>query len=284
RYRTSDDTFDGQVYIGAYKWNSISISPDSKDAYVIDWSASGRIAHIDLQTMTLISPIWYGANLFQYPHGGCVNQTNDTLYVTGQTGNYIYKVPVGDPASAVQISMETGQPPITTSASLNIHEITFSPDFSKYFITCQTTNEVRVIKTANDSLLAIIPVGLYPQEMSISKTTNYLFVSCPEDTITFPGLRGSVAVIDYSTNTLVTKLFTGFQPHGLIVDDVKHMVYVVNRNVTSQGPAPHHTGYCGGRNGYLTTIDIATLQLLKNTNGGDKRIELSVDPYSIAIR
>jgi DNA-binding beta-propeller fold protein YncE len=284
RYRTSDDGFDSELNIGSYNWNSITISLDSKDAYVVDWSGSGHIAHINLQTMTLVTPVWFGSLLFEYPHGGAINGTNDTLYVTGQTGNYIYKIPVSDPASRVQVSIEAGQAPVTNSTSLNVHEIVFSPDFSKYFVTCQNKNEVRVIKTSNDSLLAIIPVGLFPQELSISKNTNYLFVSSPEDTISFPGSTGSIAVIDYTSNTLVTKIFAGFQPHGLVVDDAKHLVYVANRNITSKGPLPHHTGFCGGRNGYLTIIDMATMDLAKNDDGSEKEIEMSVDPYSIAIR
>lgn len=287
RYLTSNESFAGEVSIGSGNWNTITISSDSKRAFIVDWSSNGKIAYLDLDAMSLIQT-WAGAMLYEYPHGGAINKTNDTLYVTGQTGNYIYKVPVSDPASPIQISLqqppyETYVPPVTTSI-LDMHEIVFSPDYSKYFVTCQKTNQVRVVKTSNDSLLSVISVGLYPQELSISKNTKYLFVSCPEDTVSFPGSRGSVAVIDYTTNTLVKKIFTGFQPHGLVVDDVKHLVYVANRNVTNSGPAPHHLSVCGGRNGYLTIIDMVTMQLVKNNDGSDKRIELSVDPYSAAIR
>ncbi len=281
RFSTVDESLAGEINIGSGNWNTLAISSDSKKAFAVDWSANGRVAYLDLELMSLIQ-IWSGTKLFEYPHGSIVNKTNDTLYLTGQTGNYIYKVPINDPASPIQVSVD-GNAPLTTS-SLNIHEIAFSPDYSKYFVTCQTTNEVRVLQTSNDSLLKVINVGLFPQELSISTTTNYLFVSCPEDTITFPGSRGSVAVIDYVTNTLITKIFTGFQPHGLAVDDNKHLVYVANRNATTKGPAPHHAGVCGGRNGYLTIIDMTTMQLLKNEGGNDKRIELSVDPYSVAIR
>lgn len=282
RYKTSDDSFDAEVNVGTGNWNSITISSDSKDAYVVDWSSFGRIGHIDLQTMTLSLPVWQGSNLFDFPHGGALNKTNDTLYCTGQTGNFIYKIPVADPASAEQVSLDGN--PAVTSSSLDVHEISFSPDFTKYFVTCQRTNEVRIMQTSDDQLLKVIPVGLYPQELSVSRSSKYLFVSCPEDTITFPGFRGSVAIIDYQSNTLVSKVFTGFQPHGLVVDDAKKMVYVANRNVTTKGPAPHHLGVCGGRNGYVTFIDMTTFELAKLPDGGERRIELSVDPYSVALR
>lgn len=282
RFNTSDDSPAGEIAIGSGNWNTITISSDSKFAFVVDWNANGRIAHVDLQNMSLIQ-IWAGSQLFESPHGAEVNATGDTLYVTAQTGNFIYKIPVADPLSVERISMETNVAASTIS-SLDIHEILFSPDRSKYFVSCQKSNEVRIIKTSNDSLLKVISVGSYPQEFAVSKNSNYLFVSCPEDTLTFIGKRGSVAVIDYVNNTLVTKLFTGFQPHGMAVDDENRIVYVANRNATTKGPAPHHSNGCGGRNGYVTFIDLNTLSLIKNASGGEKRTEVSVDPYSMSIK
>lgn len=135
------------------------------------------------------------------------------------------------------------------------------------------------MNAANDSLLAVIPVGVYPQEMSASSSMPYLFVTCMEDDVTFPGNRGSVYVIDYNTMSVVKSINTGWQPHGIAVDDAKNVVYVVNRNATTGGPAPHHTTDCAGRDGYLTLIDLNTLELVPNF-----KTELSVDPYSAAVR
>ena len=120
-------------------------------------------------------------------------------------------------------------------------------------------------------------------EISVSATHNYLFVTCEEDTLSFPGKRGSIAVIDISSNSLIATIYSGHQPHGLAVDDAKNVVYIANRNKTSGGPAPHHSSICGGNNGYVTFIDMSTLTLLKSGNA-DKKIELSVDPYSSAVR
>lgn len=282
RYNTSDDSFAGQVEIGSGNWNSISISNDSKDAYVVDWSPVGQIAHVDLQTMTMAGPVWTGSKVFDYPHGSAVNKTNDTLYVTGLSGNYIYKVAIANPTAPTRVSLDGN--PIITNQSLNVNSITFSPDFSKYIVTCQRTNEVRILNTSNDSLLAVIPVGIYPQEVRISKSTSYAFVSCQQDTINFPGSTGSIAVIDYKNNSLVRHVFTGFQPHGLVADDVKKIVCVANRNLTAKGPAPHHQAFTGGRIGYVTFIDMTTLELVQNANGRERRIEVAVDPYSVDAR
>ncbi|MBK8415707.1 MAG: hypothetical protein IPL22_15130 [Bacteroidetes bacterium] len=72
----------------------------------------------------------------------------------------------------------------------------------------------------------------------------------------------------------------GYQPHGLAVDEVEGVVFVANRNTpTSGGPAPHHTSSCGGRNGYMTLINLNTLEL-----DDDFKMELSVDPYSVMVK
>jgi DNA-binding beta-propeller fold protein YncE len=138
---------------------------------------------------------------------------------------------------------------------------------------------------STDAFITSIPVGAYPSEMSASASALHpkLFVTCEEDSLNFSGKRGSVFIIDmndYSTDTI----YTGWQPHGLVVDDAKNLVMVANRNQTTGGPAPHHST-CGGRDGYVTFIDMSQspMKLLK-VNGKTKSIEVSVDPYSIALR
>ncbi|MEZ5045435.1 MAG: hypothetical protein R2831_00400 [Chitinophagaceae bacterium] len=56
------------------------------------------------------------------------------------------------------------------------------------------------------------------------------------------------------------------------------MLYVASRNVNLDGPAPHHTSSCGGRNGFFHVISLKTLKSIKAPH------ELSVDPYSIGIK
>ena len=276
KYRTSDDGFVGRATIGSGYWNAFTISSNSQIAYCTDLSPlSGKIATVDLNTMT--ASVQSG---FNYPHGCTLNPNNDTLYVTEQVGSSkLYKIPVADFSSYSEIDLYT-TPPILP---LNPHEVAFSPDGSKYFVTCQGSAEVRIFQTGTDQLLAAIPVGASPTEMSFSVSTNYLFVSCTEDTLNFPGKRGSVAIIDYQTNQFIKNIYTGHQPHGIAVDDSKGLVIVANRNFSSDGPAPHHSGKCNGRNGYVTFIDLSTLNLVSAGNT-EKRIEIAVDPYSVSVR
>ena len=275
KYRTSDDSYVGEALLGVKDWNTITISEDGSTAYIVDFGSSGDIAKVDLNSLTVTHNIG-----FNYPHGSCLNPAGDTLYVTQQTNsNKIYKIPVNDFSAYVEVNLFTSLP----ATFLNSHTVDFSPDGTKYFVTCQGTSEVRVFKQGTDQLLAVIPVGGFPSEMDMSETHNYLFVACEEDTITFPGKRGSIAIIDMANNSLISTIYTGWQPHGISVDDDKNMVYVANRNKTNGGPAPHHTSECAGKNGYVTFIDMNTLTLLK-AGTSDKKIEVSVDPYEITVR
>ncbi|MEO0312612.1 MAG: hypothetical protein RIQ89_2269 [Bacteroidota bacterium] len=265
KFSTVNNSLISQVEIGFGSWNTFAISSDSKHAYVVDL-LSGVIAFIDLDNMTSQN-INFG---FSFPHGSALNLSDDTLYVTAQQGSNIWKIPVNDYSNHTQINFAGG--------NHRFHEIHFSPDGSKYFLTAQNTNLILVVNTRNDSLIATIPVGVLPQEMGISESKPYLFVSCMDDQITFPGKTGSVYVINYNTLQVVGRLYTGHQPHGIAVDDENGRVYISNRNVTLGGPAPHHSSVCNGRNGYMTAIDLNSLLLIPNFQA-----EVSVDPYGVGI-
>jgi YVTN family beta-propeller protein len=268
KYRTSDDAFVAEAQISQGAWNTFTISSDGTRAWIVDFSSTGRVAYVNLQSMQL-EQTYSDPGFFNSPHGCAISPDGNTLYVTAQLGNTIYKWDVTDP-----VSPDYEEIIINNSGGLNAepHEIAFSPDGSKYFVTCQGRDEVRVFDSATDALIAAIPTADFPLEMSISPAKNYLFVTCE--------IGNSVTVIDISTLTAVKDIFVGFQPHGLAVDEAKNQVYVANRNTPSSGgPPPHHTSSCGGRNGYLTIINMNTLNLV---NGF--KMELSVDPYSVSVR
>lgn len=275
KFRTLDDSPAGNIEIGPGYWNTFAISADSKKAFVVSWEADGKVAVVNLETMALETK-YEGSGFIKNPHGSAV--AGNVLYLTAQTGNFVYRIPVNDPGNYEEIILEPSGP-VVYGSKFDAHEIIFSPDGTKYFVTCQKSHEVRIMDSSNDSWLATIPNIYFPQEMSISSSAGYLFVSSPDDTLSFPGQRGSVSVINYKNNTFEKKIFTGFQPHGIAVDEDKQLVYVANRNANPAGPAPHHTSGCGGRNGYITIIDMKTLELMPGY-----RAEVSPDPYSVAVK
>lgn len=261
KYRASDDAFVGQVDISIGSWNTFAFSPDSKTAYVIDFSNPGRIAIVDCENMALLDT--FTPPGLTAPHGSAVSPNGVFLYVTKQLENGLLKVKLDEsPPDLFDINFPT-------AGVAKPHEIAFSPTGNFYYVTCQGTNDVKVY-SSTDIYITSIPVAADPVEMAFSTTTNYLFVTCMQG--------NSVCVIDYSNNTLIKTIEVGYEPHGLAIDEGRNLVYVANRNTaTSGGPPPHHTSLCGGRNGYLVAIDITTLELLP----GFKH-ELSVDPYSVA--
>ncbi|MFK7808295.1 MAG: YncE family protein [Saprospiraceae bacterium] len=278
KFDATDDSFVSEAEIGDGSWNTFRLSSDGKRAYVVNWSANGSIAVVDLENMTLKSTIT-GNGLFEWPHGSMLNEAEDVLYVTAQHGNFFYKIDLNDldNPQVEKVSMNESSP--TTISWLDGHEMELSPDGSKYFVTCEESNEVRVLQSSNDSVIAVIPTGVFPQEIAFSKSKPYLFVTCTEDYLTYPDQIGSVYVINYEDHTVVKTIFTGFQPHGITVDDQEERVYVAHRNVRADGPTPHHSTDCEGRNGFVTQIDLNTLELLPGY-----KVEVSVDPYSVSLR
>ncbi len=278
KYDANTDTLVAEVNIGVGSWNILKISSDSKNAFVSDFSNNGKLVELDLNTMTIKTSL-SGSGLFSFPHGIAYSKTKDTIYVTAQYGNMIYRVIPSIP-QIDQISIQKGAAPVTTPQLLDPHEVLMNPDFSRYFITCQASNELRVMDASVDTLLKVIPMGIYPLEFAMSSNKNLLFVCNQEDNNPiYPQFKGSIYVVDMNSLTIVKKIYEKFyQPHGLVVDDKRGLLYVASRNADPNGPAPHHLSECNGRNGFFHVIDINTWKLVKPTS------ELSVDSYSMDVR
>jgi DNA-binding beta-propeller fold protein YncE len=278
KFDAVSDTLVDEVFVGPGGWNILKISPDSRYAYVSDFTSNGKLVEVDLATMTIRKTL-YSPGLFEYPHGIAYSRTQDTVYVTAQYGNMIYRIMPGIP-KIDKISLQPGQAPVTTQQLLDPHEILMSPDYSRYFITCQASNELRVMDARADTLLKVIPMGTYPLEFSISAKKNRLYVVCQEEANpVYPGFKGSVHVVNLNTLTVEKVLYERFyQPHGIAVDDKRGLLYVASRNADPTGPAPHHISVCNGRNGFFHVIDLESYETVKRSS------ELSVDPYSLDVR
>ncbi len=214
---------------------------------------------------------------FVNPNGVAGNKTFDTFYVTSLHGNTLYKYSNGNTKT---ISID-GKPLTTTTGNGTPEpfEVGMSPDYTRYFVSCHQTQEVRVFNTHNDSLVKVIQVGARPAALTFASSKPYLFVACSEDDAT--GIfKGSVYVIDYNTLEEV-KVISGdfYQPNSVAINEPGNTFYVFSRNQNYDGPAPHHSGPCSGRNGYYQVYDLNTLE---PRNG--KRYEILVDPFIAAPR
>jgi YVTN family beta-propeller protein len=276
-FRTSDDAMVGTIDLTTNSsWNTFVVSPNSQQAFVSGF-ADGTIKQVNLQTLAVINSY---TNALPYAHGTALNLAGDTLYngFSSALSNSIYKLPVNDPSNYTTQTLGINPP-----NNLYPHDLVMSPDGTKYLVSCQGSDEVRIMQTSNDSLLAVIslPAGSFPQEIAFSTSKPLAFVTMMEDVTLFPGSNKKGAVVAINTQTFQKTYIDAntYQPHGIAVDDADGVVFVVSRNINTNGPAPHHTSNCGGRNGYITAFDLNTFQLIPKF-----RTELSVDPYYITIR
>jgi len=245
------------------------ISKDGKRAYAVSWSQNGAIAAIDLVNNKLLHYMGFVFN----PHGVALNAANDKIYVTAQTGNYIMEI---DTAllSRNNISLENNLPPDQNS-KLDAHDILLSPNNHDLWITCQTSNEIRVYDLNAAKVSSIIPSGTYPQEIVYSPRMDEYYIACMNDT-SVRGSWGCVTRVSAKNKDIHSNLACGYQPHGICVEENKGLIYLLSRNQSSNGPPPHHSSQCTGKNGFMNFIDLNTFTIL------NKKYELSVDPYFIS--
>lgn len=256
------------------QWNILHVSDDGTKVLVTDFNG-GYIKLIRTSDMTEIGSFYDPTKVIR-PHGIASNAAFDTFYVTGQYGNTVYRLTMDGFARRLSIN---GQPAVNTTGYLDPHEIMMTPDHSKYFLTCEASNEIRVMSTYGDTIVKVFNVPVKPQEIAISTVKPYMFFTCMEQPIGQYS-KGTVEVINYQTLEHVASLSGPFfQPHGVTVDDKNQVLYVASRNFDDNGPAPHHVSECGGRNGWYTVYDMNTMKPLNS-----KRYEVLRDPYSFDAR
>ncbi len=284
KFSCENDTYIGEIPLSpfaagqstntdddALDWNTFVISKDGKRAYCVSWTVNGKVAAVDLEKRTLLH---YLPGILN-SHGIVLNAEENKLYVTAQTGNYITEIDSSF-TSKQEFSLENGIP-WSSTPSLDPHDIILSPDALELAITCQGSNEVRWFNLNSKTVTKTLATGVYPQEIIYSPAVNKYFVSCTNDTISFPGSHGSITSFDASSFAM-QKIKCGFQPHGIVCDENKKLLYVLSRNLLSSGIPPHHSSACQGQNGYVNFIDLNTMKVLP------EKYELSVDPYFISAR
>lgn len=274
KYSAEDDQFLNDIYIGSGNWLNFTITQDSRYGFFADHNKNGKIAYVDLQNSKLLAT-YKGIN---YPTNIALNEAFNKMYVGCLQGNYVYDIDITEP-----LKPEIKELPIDGTNNIikgnSLNPVDLKVINEKCYIACSQSKDIRVVDILTGKLETIIPIKTNPSRISISKKRKLLFVSCPDDTKTFPGNRGSIIVIDTKTNTEIKRIDSGYQPFGIAVDDEQDIVTVVNANISPEGDEPHHSSDCEGRNGNVTFIDMSTLELVYKSGS-----EVAVYPFGVATR
>ncbi len=276
KFDAQSDKLIGTTELGAGQWTSFEITPDSKYGYFADNSSPGQIAYADVSSGSVLAR-YTG---LKYPSGVALNHALNKLYAGTSSGNFIYSIDITDPLNAVvhEVPID-GSGIVQYNSSIDPVELLTDTVTNRCYIACSRSHDIRVVDMVHDSLIGVIPLGSNPAYMALSHGLQKLFVTCPDDSVTFPGNRGAVAVIDLQANTVTRRINTGYQPYGIALDEQAGTAAVVNANISSAGPGSHHVSGCGKKNGNVTFIDLHTLGLVPG-----KLLEVAVFPFGAAAR
>lgn len=287
KFNISDNSKNAQLDLGTGFWRSMAISADSKKAFITDWSGNsalygGQIALINLESMTPITVHNNPLDSIYFPFGITVNNDFSIAYSSCQTGNFIYKFDLTDLMNPIisKVILESGDNIGYTSSPYRPGNIILSSDESKYYVICEQSNEIRIYNSLDDQLIAINSTGTNPQNLVFSDKHGIYAVTCMEDQTTFTEGKGSVILFDALAHTEIKRIYPGYQPKGIVIDNTGDFLFIINRNADPIGAdAPHHYSDCEGNNGYAVKIDLNTLELIE-----DYKPELNVNPYAVDIK
>ncbi len=108
----------------------------------------------------------------------------------------------------------------------------FSPAYADMaYIANWNSNNVSVIDTSNNSVVATLAVGRSPQGIAVNPSGTRVYVtnsgSNPDSTI----VDGTVSVIDIGNNSVVATVTVGNTPQGIAVNPSGTRVYVANASI-----------------------------------------------------
>jgi uncharacterized protein (TIGR03437 family) len=93
--------------------------------------------------------------------------------------------------------------------------LALSPDGTRAYVTRFAANTIAVIDTSSNSVVAMVPLGVFPSGLAVTPDGKHVYVTTTPDAT---GLGfGNVSVIDTSSNTVVAKVGVGVTPYGLAI-------------------------------------------------------------------
>jgi YVTN family beta-propeller protein len=107
------------------------------------------------------------------------------------------------------------------SQYLSPGEIAISPDGSRLYVTCEASNELRIVDTLTGAVLKSVSVGRVPRGLAVSPDGSRVFVANSWD--------DNITVVDAAGFAVLRTLPAGWEPTSVVTDLAGKNLYVANR-------------------------------------------------------
>ena len=183
------NTLTANIPVGFWP-TSLAVSADGSTVYVTD-AQSNAISVINASTRTVTATIPAGAS----PQSVIISPDGATLYVAG-SGNSS-----NDEAGTITM-ISTATDGITGTISMGdgagAAAVALSPDGGTAYVANADSNAVSVIDLTTDTVTATIPVGLFPDSLTVTPDGRAVYVANSSS--------GSISVIGTATDTVTATI------------------------------------------------------------------------------
>ncbi len=248
----------------------VIISPDGTKGYVTNYNVNGSERFIksfntsDMTVLNTISDVTMNGT-----HGGRFTSNGEYLITVAELGEYIQIIRTLDDQIEQTIPVDNIVPPNGNGTGFfRPIAVSLSPDDKYAFITCDRSNDVRVLDLNTRVIINIIQTGIFPIQSECSPDNKWLYVANRNS--------NSVTVIDVNTFTVVKTISNvGAQPHGVAFTSDGRYAYITCESVS--GTYVHHPATGSSIPGTTAVIDVM------NNHTKIKDIEMASFPAGISI-
>lgn len=255
KYRLSDNVRVGEVS-GLISPTQVALSGSGDTAYVAQFASGvNAIRVLDTRTMQVIGQ--FSSTYLDKPHGVQVTPDGKELWITGNLSDNILVVNLQDNSTSL-IQLDGQAPGI--GGNLLPYQTVMTSDNRFVYVSCQRSNEVRVISRSSMNVVKSIPVGVFPLIPAISPDDRFVYVPNRNS--------NSLSVISTLTDSVVATIANvGPQPHGIAITNDGRFAYVSCENVAATVP-PHHPTSGSKTPGYVSIIDLQSNTVIKQFEVG----------------
>lgn len=246
---------------------------DGTKGYVTNWDAgvSGfrGVFLVDAQNMTLLQTI--GDARMYATHGGRVTHDDKYFIAVSQLSEYVTIIRTSDNEIEDQIPVDESVPPNGNGTrNFQPYAAGVTPDDRYIFISCPSSNDVRVLDMRSRTFIRTIATPQFPLMLEISPDGRWCYVPNRNS--------NTVTVIDVQSMS-VTRIIedVGIQPHGADFTADGHYCYITCESQESGNPYVHHPLVGNVRPGTTAVIDVWAGHLKV------KDIEMASFPNGISI-